>query len=59
MKTIITENLKEKLKSKSKKIEPKIINSFWIYKFLTSYLYKSRKIIDYYYNIMLANYFIR
>lgn len=47
IRTIILKNAKKKPKNKNKKIEPKIINSFLICRFITSYLYKFRKIINY------------
>lgn len=58
IKIVIIKNIKVKSKSKNKKIVPKIINGFLICKFLTFCLYKSRKIFDYYQNIISANDFI-
>lgn len=49
-------NIEEKPKNKNIKIKPKIINSFLVCKFLSFYLYKSRKIIDYHQNVASANY---
>lgn len=56
MKIIIKKNIEEKPKNKSKKIKSKIMNSFLVCRFITSCLYKPRKIVDYYQNIIPAHY---
>lgn len=56
IRTIIRKNVKKKPKNKSKKIDLKIINGFLVYRFITSYLCKLRKIVNYQQNIAPANY---
>lgn len=48
IKTFIIKNTKEKSKNKNKKIEPKIINDFLVYKFIIFWLFKPKKIMNYY-----------
>lgn len=52
-------NIKENLKNRSKEIVSKIMNGFLFCKFITSCLYKPRKIVDYHQNIAQASYSIR
>ena len=59
IKTFIIKNIKEKFKHKSKKIKSKIIYDLLVCRFITFYIYKFKKIVNYYQNIVPVNYFIK
>lgn len=45
-------NIEKKTKNREKKFELKTINRFLVSRFITSYLYKFKKIVDYPQNVM-------
>lgn len=59
MKTIVIKNLRKKTKNNNREVRLKIINGFFIVRFITFCLNKLREIINYHQNIISTNDFIK